>query len=56
MVGSGIALTTVTSETLHHHVFDSVSRSWQWRPARRKPFVKVKVRVDKEGCELIGDI
>ena len=54
MVGSAIASTTMTSDTLHHHVFDTASQSWQQRPARRKPFIKVKMRVDKEACKLFG--
>ena len=54
MVGSIISSTTITSDTLHHHVFDTASQSWQQRPARRKPFIKVKMRVDKEACKLLG--
>ena len=44
---SVIATTTITSDTLHHHVFDMASQCWQRRPTRRKPFIKVKMRVDK---------
>ena len=54
MVGSAIASTTMTSETLHHQVFDKTSQSWQQRPARRKPFINVKMKVDKESCKLHG--
>ena len=54
MVGSAIASTTMTSKTLHHQVFDRESQRWQQRPARRKPFIKVKMRVDKESCKLHG--
>ena len=54
MVGSAIASTTMTSETLHHQVFDKTSQSWQQRPARKKPFINVKMKVDKESCKLHG--
>ena len=45
MVVSAISATTVTSDVLHHHVFDSRTQSWQQRQAKKKPFVKVHVKV-----------
>ena len=47
MVVSAIAATTVTSDVLHHHVYDSSTQSWHQRPAKRKPLVRVQVKVDK---------
>ena len=54
MVGSAIASTTMTADTLHHHVYDSASQRWLRRPARQKPFIKVKVKVDKLACKELG--
>ena len=54
MVGSAIASTTMTSDTLHHHVFDTASQRWQQRPAKRKPFINVKMKVDKLACKELG--
>ena len=53
MVGATIS-TTITSDTVHHHVYDGSSHSWQRRPAKRKPFVRVKARLDKEACQVLG--
>ena len=60
MTGSVISSTNVSTATdsLHHHVFDKHSQRWRQRPAKRKPFVKVRVMVDKEACKelAIGDV
>ena len=53
MVGATIS-TTITSDTVHHHVYDGPSNSWQRRPAKRKPFVRIKARLDKEAAQVLG--
>ena len=54
MVVSAISATTIASDVLHHHVFDSSTQSWQQRPAKKKPFVRVHVKVDKEAAQTLG--
>merc|ERR1712218_654201 len=49
MVGAAISATT----TLHHHVFDTVSQNWKQRPARNKPWIDVKLEVDKAACKNV---
>ena len=51
---SAISATTVTSDVLHHHVFDQHTQSWQQRPAKKKPFVKVTIKVDKNSARELG--
>ena len=46
--------TIIISDTVHHHVYDGSSHSWQRRPAKRKSFVRVKARLDKEACQVLG--
>ena len=53
MVGATIS-TTMTSDTVYHHVYDGSSHSWQRKPAKRKPLVRVKTRLDKEACQILG--
>ena len=54
MVVSAISATTVTSDVLHHHVFDSSKQSWQQRQAKKKPFVRVHIKVDKEAAQILS--
>lgn len=55
MVASAISSTKVgTSKTVHHHVFDKLSQTWQQRRPKKKPMVKLKVRVDHEACKEHG--
>ena len=54
LVVSAISATTVTSDVLHHHVFDQHTQSWQQRPAKKKPFVKVTIKVDKNSARELG--
>ena len=55
MVVSAISATTVTSDVLHHHVFDSSTQSWEQRPAKKKPFVRVHVKVDREAAQAVSE-
>ena len=50
MVGSVVS----SVNTLHHHVYDKSSQSWTRRPAKKKPFVRVRVKVDREACQILG--
>ena len=54
LVVSAISATTITSDVLHHHVFDQHTQSWQQRPAKKKPFVRVTVKVDKDTAVALG--
>ena len=50
MVGSVISPVNI----LHHHVYDKSSQSWTQRAAKKKPFVRVRVKVDREACQILG--
>ena len=55
LVGSAISSTKVrTSDTIHHHVYDKWSQTWQRRRPKKKPMVKLRVRVDQEACKEHG--
>ena len=54
LVVSAISATTITSDVLHHHVFDQHTQSWRQRPAKKKPFVRVTVKVDKDSAVTLG--
>ena len=50
--GATLGCATVEAEeSLAHHIFDTVTRRWQQKPAQSKPFVKVKVKVDLDACK-----
>ena len=50
MIGSVIS----SAKTVHHHVYNKQTKSWNKKPARQKPLVKLKTRVDKEAFEFLG--
>ena len=55
LVASAISSTKVgTSKTVHHHVYDKLSQTWQRRRPKKKPMVKLRVRVDHEACKEHG--
>ena len=54
MVISAISACDNKSEVLHHHVYDPHTESRKQRPAKNKPFVQVKVRVDKGATLMLG--
>ena len=55
LVGAAISSTkVVTSDTIHHHVYDKLSQTWQQRRPKKKPMVKLRVGVDHEACKSFG--
>ena len=54
MVASSISASDNQSEILHHHVYDTHSESWSQRPAKKKPFVQVRIQVDKVSAKTLG--
>ena len=54
IVASSISASDNQSEILHHHVYDTHTESWNQRPAKKKPFVQVRIQVDKASAKTLG--